>query len=78
MTESCANIGVPNARRRPPVTSNLGQLRLSRVHGNPETATDPDAVPLGRALLWVAFGVVLVAGLVMYFMYERLVSPLLT
>jgi hypothetical protein len=53
-------------------------LRLSRIFRKTETTTDPDAVPLGRALLWAAFGVVLVLGLILYFKYERVVVPLLT
>jgi hypothetical protein len=35
-------------------------------------------VPLRRTLLWLLFGAVVMAGLVMYFKYERLVVPLLT
>jgi hypothetical protein len=43
-----------------------------------ETRVDPDAVPLGRAVLWGLFGVAVLVGLVLYFKYERLVAPLLT
>jgi len=53
-------------------------LRLSRIFRRSETTADPDAVPLGRALLWALFGVTLVVGLVLYFRYERIVVPLLT
>lgn len=56
----------------------FGPLRLSRIFGRAETTTDPDAIPLRRALLWIVFGVVLVAGLVLYFKFERVVVPLIT
>jgi len=54
------------------------QLRLSRIFRRAEPRADPDAVPLGRVVLWGLFGVALVVGLVLYFKYERLVAPLLT
>jgi len=53
-------------------------LRLSRIFGKAETSADPDAIPLRRALLWAVFGVVLVAGLVLYFKFERVGVPLIT
>ena len=53
-------------------------LRLSRFLRGQGSTPDPDAVPLRRALLWLLFGAVVIAGLVMYFKYERLVVPLLT
>jgi hypothetical protein len=57
-------------------------LRLSRIFRRSEPSADPeenpDAVPLGRALLWGLFGIVLLIGLVLYFKYERVVAPLLT
>jgi hypothetical protein len=62
--------------RTPPPA--IGPLRLSRILRHPETATDPGAIPLKRALWWGLFAVVLLAGLVMYFKYGRLVVPLLS
>ena len=53
-------------------------MRLSRILGKAETSTDSDAIPVRRALLWALFGVVLVAGLVLYFKFERVVVPLIT
>jgi hypothetical protein len=53
-------------------------LRLSRLFRRSEPTTDPDAVPLGRALWWGLFGLALVVGLVLYFKFERVVVPLLT
>ena len=52
-------------------------VRLSRILRPSSTPTDPDAVPPRRALLWLAFWVVLLVGLVLYFKYERLIVPLL-
>jgi hypothetical protein len=70
---------VPRARRRPHVASPFtAQLRLSRIFRRAETSANPDAVPLGRAILWGVFGIVLLVGLVLYFKYERIVAPLLT
>jgi hypothetical protein len=53
-------------------------LRLSRIFRRSAATADPDAVPLGRALLWALVGAVLLVGLVLYFKYERVVLPLLT
>ena len=61
-----------------PFPPHSGPLRLSRILRLSKTTSDADALPLRRALLWLAFGVVLVVGLVLYFKYERLVVPLLT
>ena len=67
------------ARRRPhAATPQRACLRLSRIFRRSDVTADPDAVPLGRALLWALFGVVLLVGLVLYFKYERVVLPLLT
>ena len=63
------------AARHPPT---FASLRLSRIFGKAETTADPDAIPVRRALLWVLFGVVLVAGLVLYFKFERVVVPLIS
>jgi hypothetical protein len=53
-------------------------LRFSRNVGDQGSPPDPDAVSPRRALLWLLFGALVIAGLVMYFKYERLVVPLLT
>jgi hypothetical protein len=65
-------------KKAAPAIPLLARLRLSRIFRRSGTTADPDAVPLGRALLWVLFGVVLLVGLVLYFKYERVVLPLLT
>jgi hypothetical protein len=59
-------------------THSRSVLRLSRLFRRSETTADPDAVPLGRALLWGLFGIAILVGLVLYFKYERVVVPLLT
>lgn len=67
------------ARRRPhAATPKPARLPLSRFFRRSDATADPDAVPLGRALVWALFGVVLVVGLVLYFKYARVVLPLLT
>ena len=53
-------------------------MRISRIFRAPGSLPDPDAVPLRRAVLWLLFGAAVIAGLVLYFKYERLVVPLLT
>ncbi|NUO95331.1 MAG: hypothetical protein HOQ17_13210 [Gemmatimonadaceae bacterium] len=53
-------------------------MRLSRIFRRSDATADPDAVPLGRALLWALVGVALLLGLVLYFKYERVVLPLLS
>ena len=55
-----------------------GPLRLSRILRQSQATPQSDVIPLSRALLWLAFWVVLLVGLVLYFKYERLVVPLLT
>ena len=62
--------------RTPP--SRIRPLRFSRIFRDPGLPPDPDAVPLRRTLLWLLFGAAVIAGLVLYFKYERLVVPLLT
>jgi hypothetical protein len=53
-------------------------LRLSRIFRGQGSTPDPEAVPLRRTLPWLLLGAAVIAGLVMYFKYERLVVPLLT
>jgi hypothetical protein len=51
-------------------------MRLSRIVRQPDSPTDPDAVPLRRMILWIVVGAALVVGVVLYFKYERLLVPL--
>jgi hypothetical protein len=62
--------------RTPP--SRHRSLRFSRNLRDDGSPPGPDDVSPRRALLWLLFGAVVIAGLVMYFKYERLVVPLLT
>jgi hypothetical protein len=41
------------------------------------TPRDSDRIPLGRTLAWLAVAAVLVAGLVLYFVYAGATTPLL-
>ncbi|HVE79656.1 MAG TPA: hypothetical protein VNA89_12365 [Gemmatimonadaceae bacterium] len=41
------------------------------------TRRTPDRIPLGRAITWLAIAAVLVAGLVLYFVYGGATTPLL-
>jgi hypothetical protein len=52
-------------------------MRLSRVIRQPDTPIDAETVPLRRVILWMAVGVALVVGLILYFKYEPLIQPLL-
>jgi hypothetical protein len=49
-------------------------MRLSRFL--PRWSSDEDAVPLRRLLLWSAVALAIVVGLVLYFTYERQITPL--
>ena len=78
MRELCASFAclVQEEGRSPP--SQKSAMRFSRNLRDEGSPPDPDAVSPRRALLWLLFGAVVIAGLVMYFKYERLVVPLLT
>jgi hypothetical protein len=49
-------------------------MRLSRFL--PKWSSDEDAVSLRRVLLWSAVALSIVIGLVLYFKYERQITPL--
>jgi hypothetical protein len=49
-------------------------VRLSRLL--PQSSPDDEAVPLRRVLLWGLVAVAIVVGLVLYFVYERQITPL--
>jgi hypothetical protein len=42
-----------------------------------DTPSDGDRVPTGRGLAWLAVGILVLIGLVLYFIYSRRLSPLL-
>ena len=50
-------------------------MRLSRILRNPE-APATDDVSWRSAALWTLVGVAIVAGIVLYFRYERTLTPL--
>lgn len=52
-------------------------MRLSRIVRTPDAPTNAEVVPLRRAILWGLVGVAVLVGMVLYFKYARLLSPLL-
>ena len=54
----------------------MSAMRLSRMF-RADDETRKDTIPLRRLMFWVAVWIVLLAGIVMYFQYARLLTPLL-
>ena len=52
-------------------------MRLSRIVRRSDTDLNAEVVPLRRAIMWGVVGVAILVGLVLYFKYARLLSPLL-
>lgn len=63
---------MPPAEDRP----DAGRPGLARTPGA-DTPSGDDRVPVGRVLAWVAVGILVLIGLVLYFIYSRRLSPLL-
>jgi hypothetical protein len=61
----------------PLLTSTLRPLRLSRILRPEESKRLEDTIPLRRTLLWVLVWVGIIVGIVLYFKYGRLLTPLL-
>ena len=60
---------LPHERRR--------HVRFSRSQRpSDETPPPPAEVPVRRALVWGIIGAVIIVGLVLYFLYARLLQPL--
>jgi hypothetical protein len=51
-------------------------MRLSRIFRS-EDLTSDDGVPLRRTLFWIIVWIVVLLGVVLYFKYSRLLTPLL-
>jgi hypothetical protein len=52
-------------------------VRFSRFLRHPdETPPPPAEVPVRRALMWGLIGAAIVVGIVLYFVYARLLQPL--
>lgn len=52
-------------------------MRFSRFIRHPdETPPAPSDVPVRRALVWALIGAAIVVGIVLYFLYARLLQPL--
>jgi len=52
-------------------------LRLSRIFRTDDGTSFDEAVPLRRTVFWVAVWVVVLVGVILYFRYARLLTPLL-
>ena len=52
-------------------------MRLSRFLRPEETENLEETVPLRRALFWVLVWVGIVVGIILYFKYARLLTPML-
>jgi len=50
-------------------------MRVSRLYKK-EEIVERDRVPLARALIWGAFALILLTGIVLYFKYEPSMTPL--
>lgn len=51
-------------------------MRVSRLYKKEEDF-EVEATPAPRLVLWAVVGLVILAGLALYFRYERLMTPLL-
>ncbi len=51
-------------------------MRVSRLYKKPETV-EPEPFPTGRIIAWAIVGLVIIAGLALYFRFERFMRPLL-
>jgi len=54
-------------------------VRFTRFLRHPDESTpQPTDVPVRRALMWALVGVAIIVGLVLYFLYARLLEPLVS
>lgn len=53
-------------------------VRLSRILRQTDLSPTPERIPVARAVGWALFALLLVAGVLLYFRYERLLVPLLS
>lgn len=52
-------------------------MRLSRIFRPDDGTNFEEAVPLRRAIFWVVVWIAVLSGVVLYFRYARLLTPLL-
>ena len=52
-------------------------MRLSRILRQDDAAKAEDAIPLRRVVFWVLVWIGITIGIVLYFRYARLLTPLL-
>lgn len=54
-------------------------MRFNRFLRHPdESPPRPSDVPVRRAVMWSLIGLAIVVGLVLYFLYARLIQPLVS
>ena len=58
-------------------TSTDRPLRLSRILHPEEKRPLEDTIPLRRTLFWVLIWIAIIVGIILYFKYQRLLTPLL-
>ena len=51
-------------------------MRVSRLYKKEEDV-ETEEFPVSRTLLWAVIGAAILAGIALYFRYERLMTPLL-
>jgi len=63
---------------RPPTPENGPQMRPTRQFRSETEITETEsAVPYRKIILWAIVGLAIVAGVVLYFKYAHLLSPLM-
>jgi hypothetical protein len=51
-------------------------MRLSRILRTPDSPGDDERVPLRSVVLWLVVGAAILAGIILYFKYERQLTPI--
>ena len=59
------------------LTPNPPQVRLTRVLRSDDSNNTDERIPVRRIVFWVAVWVGILLGIVFYFKYARLLTPLL-
>ena len=53
-------------------------MRLSRILRSTAPDVEDERIPLRRVLLWVVVGAAIIAGILLYFKYERQLTPIVS
>ena len=67
--------GFSQEEGRPP-TPTVRLMRLSRILRTPDSPGDDERVPIRRMLLWIIVAAAILAGIMLYFKYERQLTPI--